>query len=488
MCIPASEPDVVRPAKEVNEAVLATVWNEQAPLSGPMWDCQGNAVAVVYRGRWSGGSGPDFEAAMLSLEGAGGSKLVSGAVEIHLRCSDWWAHGHHADPRYNSVVLHVVLWPVGAKPVTKADGTQAPTLVLADYITLPTPQLLDRVTPLVSNLGALSEEPCWERTQGWPLQRLLDCIDDAGDARLLGKAAQMEAGLSVHGTPDQVFYRGLMDALGYSANREPMRDLADKLPISRLLTLPLSRNEAERALLLEAVLLGAAGFLPSQRSRLGPLDWLSSNYAEEVERLWSAHAPMLELLPERPVTGGWATERVRPANSPPRRLAAAARLLARLLWCRDGILGPFMDALSGSPVEIAKRLTSLLTVQGEGYWATHADFGHAIEGSKDDTALVGNSRAADIAVNIVLPLLLAHADMRGHEALRETVFATYATFPRLAENKITRAMAGEALGPRKGKAINGARRQQGLIHLYRLYCEARRCRECPISGARRTEL
>ncbi len=482
MCIPPQANGTLTPTKEINEAILATIWNEQAPLSGPMWDCAGDPVAVVYRGRWTAGSGPDFEGAMLSLGEEGGGRLVNGSVEMHLRCSDWWAHGHHADPRYNSVALHVVLWPVGAQPITRADGVLVPTLVLADYITLATGKLLDRITPLIPNLGALSEEPCWERTQDWAMEQLLDCIDEAGDARLLGKAATMEAGLSMYGAPDEVFYRGLMDALGYSANREPMRALAAKLPISQLLTLPLSRNEAERATLLESILLGAAGFLPCQRPALGPLDWLSGDYAEEVERLWSLHAPMLDLLPERPITGGWITERVRQANSPPRRLAAAARLLARLFWSRDGVLGAFINSAEGAPEHVAKQWTTMLTVPGEGYWASHADFGRSLEG--DDTALTGSSRASDIVVNIVLPLLLAYADIEGKESLRERVFAIYAAFPRLAENKVTRAMTEEALGPRKGRSINGARRQQGLMHLYRLYCEARRCYECPISGLR----
>jgi hypothetical protein len=69
--------------------------------------------------------------------------------------------------------------------------------------------------------------------------------------------------------------------------------------------------------------------------------------------------------------------------------------------------------------------------------------------------------------------------------LYEKVEAVYAAYPKLAENKITRAMADEVFGPRKGHAIKGARRQQGLIHLYRLYCETRRCYECPVSGLRK---
>lgn len=113
----------VPPAGEITEAVLAAIWNEQAPLRGPMWDCEGNPVAVVYRGRWTAGNGPDFEGAMLALGESG--TLASGSVEMHLRCGDWWAHGHHADPRYNSVVLYTqILRHLNAGAVTKRAGIE----------------------------------------------------------------------------------------------------------------------------------------------------------------------------------------------------------------------------------------------------------------------------------------------------------------------------------------------------------------------------
>jgi hypothetical protein len=485
MCMPPATDPTHAIAKEINEAILAAIWNEQAPLRGPMWDCGGQPVAVVYRGRWTAGSGPDFSGAMLTL-GEGGSRLVNGDVEMHLRCADWYAHGHDADPRYNNVALHVVLWPVGAKPVTRADGRSIPTLVLADYITRPTAELLESIMPMLPNLGNLSEEPCWQRTEHRPLEKLYEHVDAAGDARLHAKAARMESDLEVYGSADEVFYRGIMDALGYAANREPMRALAGALPLQQLLLLPLTREESERATLLEAILLGAAGFLPSQRPALTSPDWLTSDYSEEVERIWSSNAAILGADGGKPVARGWAIDRVRPANSPPRRLAAAARLLAKYLWSYEGMLGPFIEqAGSLAPAQLAKEWTAMLTVPAEGYWAAHSDFGRGLSGATtDEIALLGDSRAAEIVVNILLPILLAHAETQGRNGLYEKIEAVYAVYPRLADNKITRAMADEVFGPRKRNAIKGARRQQGLIHLYRLYCEARRCYECPVSGLR----
>jgi len=134
------------------------------------------------------------------------------------------------------------------------------------------------------------------------------------------------------------------------------------------------------------------------------------------------------------------------------------------------------------PKELAKKWSALLTVAAEGYWSTHSDFGKTLGGPRPEVALVGDLRASDTLVNIALPLFVARAEREGIPALREKALAVYAACPRLAENNITRAMAEEAFGPRAVGAVTGARRQQGLIHLYRLYCQSRRCYECPLSG------
>jgi hypothetical protein len=150
------------------------------------------------------------------------------------------------------------------------------------------------------------------------------------------------------------------------------------------------------------------------------------------------------------------------------------------------MLGPFIEATETSgPAQLAKEWTAMLKVPADGYWGAHSDFGRSLAGmTGEEIALVGESRAADMVVNILMPALLAYADTQGKTALHEKVEGVYAVYPKLSENKITKAMTDEVFGPRKRNAVKGARRQQGLIHLYRLYCEARRCHECPVSGLR----
>ena len=55
-----------------------------------------------------------------------------GDVEFHVRASDWFAHQHHTDARYNRVVLHVVLLCDDERPIRRRDGSLIPTCSLND--------------------------------------------------------------------------------------------------------------------------------------------------------------------------------------------------------------------------------------------------------------------------------------------------------------------------------------------------------------------
>jgi hypothetical protein len=55
-----------------------------------------------------------------------------GDVEFHVRASDWFAHEHHMDARYNNVVLHVVLICDERMPTQREDGAVVPVCSLYD--------------------------------------------------------------------------------------------------------------------------------------------------------------------------------------------------------------------------------------------------------------------------------------------------------------------------------------------------------------------
>ncbi len=88
------------PAKHPRELAMSAAWH--GGLARDLRTTDGLGVRVVFHGHWSHGFGPDFSDAMVDIEGQG---LLAGAVEIHARSSEWTAHGHHLDPRYNTVSL-----------------------------------------------------------------------------------------------------------------------------------------------------------------------------------------------------------------------------------------------------------------------------------------------------------------------------------------------------------------------------------------------
>ena len=80
---------------------------------------------LLRPGRAGRGPGPDVrEACFLT---AGGMPRA-GDVEMHLRASDFARHGHHRDPAYDGVLLHLVWEDDQREPVRLASGRHPPTV------------------------------------------------------------------------------------------------------------------------------------------------------------------------------------------------------------------------------------------------------------------------------------------------------------------------------------------------------------------------
>jgi hypothetical protein len=107
-------------------------WREATLLAS-----DGQQYRVVYEGRRGGGAGPDFRDAVLAC--TDGARL-HGDVELHLRAANWRAHGHERDPRYDGVVLHVVLAGAAHGAATRlSSGATVPlaTITVASAVRRP---------------------------------------------------------------------------------------------------------------------------------------------------------------------------------------------------------------------------------------------------------------------------------------------------------------------------------------------------------------
>ena len=428
------------PLPDLPERLLARLWQQRAARQQEFRTDAGRRVRVLYPGRPGLTAGPDFRDALLEVEGLG---QVRGDVELHRRQQDWYAHGHAADPNYNGVVLHAAL-ELSPGVTRLQNGGQAPVISLAALLTdgdvegddvaadadapvNPADMADPAADPETEGLGAILERQGWRRPAddaGWGA-----LLDAAGDARFQRKSAWFRRLLSEQ-SPAQTLYEGLMEALGYRANRQPFLKLATAAPWAALAAEAVAYPPAERAALLERRLLQRAG-----------LGLASGQIAAGRGPAGLGYGAPLS-------AAEWHCFRVRPANHPRRRIAGAARLLA-----------PFVAA-TGNPATLGDELTALVAA-GRPAALTAALTVAAGPGEK--TAYIGPARARDLAVNVVLPVSHALTDA-GIET--SPALALYHSFGKLQDNELTRETAARLSVPAPVAAT--ARRQQGLLHLHRL--------------------
>jgi hypothetical protein len=424
----------------VSELALSRAWNAGAGGT-VLTTTEGERVEIVYRGAWSHGLGPDFPDAMLVFPGG---RLVTGAVEIHLVTSGWREHGHHLDPAYNQVVLHVVGRHDGV-PTRRADGAHVPVVEIGFA------EADDAAAALPWHLvgGAVCAADLAQRDPA----AIAGILRALGDRRLATRAATYEAQLTA-APPGESLWAGLLDALGYRANREPMALLASRAPLRVLETTLIGVLSADRQGVATALLLGVGGFFP-----LAPRDaetaGLDPAAAARVEAAWATLAPrwQTDILPPT----AWTTLRVRPNNHPVARLAAAAALVAN---APGGLTAALLDPIRSGQDPVAALLA---TARAAG-------------------APLGEDRAIAIAANVLVPLALALAEQSDDPALLDAAAGAWERLRPAASNETTRRATLQVTG---GPSIRGLgeRGMQGLIHLDRALCTPRRCFECPIAAA-----
>ena len=441
---PDADHDAQTPGKP-RELALSAAWH--GTLVPSLMTVEGQRIDVVFAGHWTHGFGPDFEQAMLVFPDG---TLATGAVEIHQRTGEWIAHGHHVDPRYNEVILHVVGRHDGAE-TRRADGALVPVAVL--------PVASDRLRQIDRRLPAI-----WDRlggavcAEGLTRRRpaeIRGILHRLGDERLAQRVATYESDLTAE-TPAATLHRAWFDALGYTENRSPMRALAASLPPARLAALLASPSPERRTIDATALLLGLGGFLP-----LAPADAAVAHVPGaaigRIEARWSELRTDLTDAPVLTPTA-WQRGRVRPANHPALRLAQAASVLSST---HGDLLSLVVEALRSS-----------------------ASLPEAIQHSSSgaDHPPIGDDRAIAMTASVFIPFAVAYANHTGDAALLDAAASAWEDLPASGRSRPVKRALRQVAGESRLGGL-GERGQQGLLLLDRSLCTQRRCFECPIARA-----
>ena len=451
--------------RSMSEKLLSQIWKGQQFRGEELIASDGQRLRIVYPGRANNDSGPDFCGAVIAT---GKGELLKGDVELHVKASDWRGHGHHRDPRFNKVILHVVMRNDTTKPTDLQNGETRLVLSLQNCL-LESQEGSSKQAkrPTMPSLA----EPCNTTLKRRGTLEIEKALEEAGGERFELKAAHIEAALA-DATPQQVLYEGIMEALGYNKNKEAFKELARRLPLEVIEEFVQGEPRQRQLLLAQSLLFGVAGLLPSQRpERAVNPDALQ--LVEEMEHTWCSFGSK-ECMRE----DEWRLFRVRPDNHPSRRLAGAGHLVTRFRG--KGIVESLLETITGAEsVRSSERLEQSLMVIDSGYWATHADL--VGEARAQSRSLVGRGRARDIVVNILLPFAFAWARVTSNPSLAKRALEIYQHYPQLDDNDVTREMTNKLFSGQRSTPPRSAQGQQGLIHLFKTFCTERRCSECPFS-------
>ena len=455
-------------SRSIPEKFVRCLWFDQRWRPATLRTLDGQDVVVHTPGRWNTHAGPDFLHAVIEYAAGGRQR---GDVEVHRYASGWAAHRHDRDARYGQVILHVFLWNDRQATVARrVDGQAIPQIALATCLPRPLMTYLDDI--------ALDDYPykhaplpghCYHALRQLDHGVVQDFLNSAGDARLqrrMGRWARRAAEVGLA----QTMYEAVLRALGATGYRPQFQRLASLVTWEELCDCLATVPAAAQGIAAEAFLLGLAGMLPP--AKVAAVDEETQQYSALLHQWWR-HLP--HSLQQRAWQGvPWRQPHVRPTNTPERRLAAMARLLARyhdtnLLAAALSRCQPFPGQAQATVARtLCQALMDILVFPVTSYWTEHSRLGSR---KGKPQRLIGTQRALTMVVDAMLPVLLLSA--QATEPLQTALLACYRAAPRLPNNTLLRYMARRLFGddPALLALMSGARQQQGVLQIFSDYCD-----------------
>ena len=419
----------------IPEDILHFIWRFRLFQPYTLYSLSGDRIEVLHPGQYNRDAGPDFLFSRLRI----GGREWHGHVEIHVLSSGWKLHGHHQDVAYNAVILHVV-W-AGNTPCYLADGTLLPCLQLRDFIPA---DFLERAERLLGNLHWL---PCHYALEEVPNFQKLQVLQRMGVARLEERyTGVMDLLAKFKGDWERVSFCLLSAAFGMKVNKDAFIDYSD------ILSLRLLKKLKGRALAIQALFFGQAGFLTGQRAADEYMKTL------QVEFRYLKHAHQLqELSPHQ-----WKFLRMRPFNFPTFKLA---QLAAMYTACPSWF----------SNIVHAQNLTELHNLCQEikvpDYWERHF---HFEQETRQHSTAISLPFFHLLAINAFVQLLFAYGKHIDNAEMMDRAISWLENLKK-EDNSIVRRYQ------EYGLEASNALESQALLHLRNRYCNTRRCLSCGIA-------
>ncbi|MDE5773025.1 MAG: DUF2851 family protein [Muribaculaceae bacterium] len=412
------------------ELLLHYIWQNRL-MGMPLTLDDGQTVRIVKPGIHNNDAGPDFSGALITI----GDQKWCGNVEIHIKASDWFRHGHDKDKAYDNIILHVV--SVNDTEIYRHNGDKIPQA----QVTIPA----DFCYTFATLQAQMNDIRCKHNLPFIPDIRRHDWLETLAVERIHLKAQRILTYCNAFaGDWEQTVFITLARALGFGLNGVPFELLAKSLPLKYVY------HHADSLTQIEALLFGQAGML-------SPCLYTDDMY---YQTLCTEYEFLMHKYSLRPISRDlWKYSRSRPANFPHRRIA----LLAQFLYAGRSLTSELLNARGRY-----QYLEPMFNIGLNDYWTTHNTFG--TNASSSPTAL---SRASieSLMINVAAPFYHAYAAMTGDYIMGEYSIDLLSSIAPERNSIITQWNAA-------GLHADTALRSQALIHLRREYCDRQRCLEC----------
>lgn len=448
------------------ESLLHEIWKDHSRfLIASSLLSDGTPVKIIHQGDFNDHrGGPDFMNAEIALDGM----LIKGDIELHRTVRDWEHHGHSDDKNYSQVILHVVL-DADLEELQSA-VPKVPVLVLRDNLAFDQRTFWQEL--FEKKFARSPELPCFPHNLSVPMKLKWKVIKQMGEARLDERVARIIDGIEEPVTDELILekvYELLFDALGYSENRTPFVELAKQLPRSLLQKIRAKENPNDLHAIFEALYFGTSGLLvkPNQEYAFEVNDYLL-----DLSAKWEALKVDYDIS-EHLAENDWAFFRVRPLNTPYRRIALVA-VLARKYFSKTGysVSEEIEYEIGDSP-----------------FWEKHTSFKQSLD---EPHALLGDERRRAMFLNVIIPARIAieakHLKRKGlsEEKIQNSIRSLrkeWAEYPSRTSAQYLHVIEQELT---EGEHIRTTLGEQGALYLFRNFCTAARCSDCPI-GKRLSE-
>lgn len=418
----------------MKEDFLQYLWRFRKFKTLSLLTSQGEPFEIIHPGTPNEHAGPDFFNAQLKI----GNQLWAGNVEIHVKASDWYLHGHEKDKAYTNVILHVV-WEDDVA-VFRADDSVLPAFVLKEVVD---PSILENYKKRLYTRQTFIN--CENDLTAVPPVVIKNWLERLYVERLEEKSKLILAEQkAVANDWEAILFRLLMKNFGLNVNGTSFYSIAQAIDYS------IVRKIQPDPLRLEALLFGLAGFLSDI-----PEDAYQAELKKEYEYLKYKHQwTDATLIP--PVFF-----RLRPSNFPTIRLSQIAQLYSH----QPNL---FSEAMQARTVEEAYQCLRTSTAP---YWKEHYTFGK--KSPKKDKKLSTDFLQL-LLINTLLPLKFCYATAMGKENIDEILQWVYQLNPET--NTLVE------MYKKFGVSASSAMESQALVQLNHNYCNKNACLRCAIGN------